>query len=317
MSITVDLSSKLQRPYAGTGMSSFFVMAPNGLSYHSIRYGDGVWLAVAVNGLANQQVVKSVDGGFTWTAKTVPGVRQWTGLAYCGLKRWVAVAQNGAVAGQAMYSTDHGETWNSATTPVSIGWQSVAYGNGICIAVANTGLIGEQVMRSTDFGATWWLSAGGAAALRQWNAVCFANGRFIAVAYDGGGDQTMYSTDLGQNWVGVAEAATMQWDGVCYDGKSRVVAVAFQSVPNNVMYSDNLGTSWKQGSLLGITSDWAEVAYGNNCWCAVAGNIGRLGYSPDGIAFRNQPFVDNTAMYAIDYGQGRFISCGNLYFQIS
>lgn len=313
--MTVDFTLR-QRPYAGTGIDSYFVPSPNGLSYHAIRYGNGAWIALAVNGAGNQ-ITKSVDGGDNWASRAEPGARQWTGLCYCGARHWVGVAQNGVAAGQAMYSDDNGETWSAATMPVAIAWQDCCYGNGVVVAVANAGLITQQVARSTDYGHTWALATGGAAALRQWNSVAYGDGVFIAVAYDGVGDQTMWSNDGGDNWNSVAEAVTMQWDGVRYDGKSRWVAVAYQSAANNVQYSDDNGQSWTQGIVSGAIADWAEVAYGNNSWCAVAGNVGQLGFSRNGIAFRRIPWCDNTNMYAIDYGGDRFIACGNTYFQIS
>lgn len=310
----VNATLRRQLPYFGQGAVSMFFPAPNALSYYSVRFGKytGTLIALAVNGGGNQ-VIRSVDLAYNWSSIAEPGARQWTGLATDGLGNWVGVAQNGVAAGMAMYSADDGQSWSAATMPGVSAWQDVCYdeANDRFVAIANTGLAANQVAISTDKGQTWRYSTNPAAAARAWNAINYGNGVLIAVAYDGAGDQTMWSSDGGDTWNGVAEAVTRQWDGLIYAPElARWVAVAYDSLADNIQYSDNDGQAWTAGTCNSINPDWAEVAWGNSRFCAAAGNQGRMGISPDGRVFNHIADSDVTARSSrsICWAYDRFVA---------
>lgn len=313
----VSATQRRQLPYFGQGGISMFFPAPNALSYYSVRFGKytGTLIALAVNGGGNQ-IIRSVDLAYNWSSIAEPNTRQWTGLDTDGKGRWVGVAQNGLAAGMAMYSDDDGQTWNAATMPNNNAWQDVCWAGGYgasarFVAIANTGAAATQVAITEDGGQTWRLSTNGAAAARAWNAINYGNGVLIAVAYDGAGDQTMWSNDGGDTFNGVAEAVTYQWDGLIYAPElGRWVAVAYQSVADNIMYTDDDGQSWTAGTCNSTNPDWAEVAWGNNRFCAAAGNQGRMGISPDGRIFNHIADSDPTARSSksICWAYDRFVA---------
>lgn len=305
-----------QLPYFGHGAVSLLYPNPNALTYQAVRWGKytNTLIALAVNGAGNQ-IIKSVDLAASWASKAEPGARQWTGVATDGSGHWVGVAQNGVAAGMAMYSDDDGDNWSAATMPGTSAWQDVCYDeeNDRFIAIANTGAAATQVAISTDKGHTWRYSTNPAAATRQWNAINYGNGVVIAVAYDGAGDQTMWSTDGGDTWNGVAEAVTRTWDCIVYSPElARWVAGSYDSFADNIMYSDDDGQSWTSGSCYSINLDWAAIAWGNHRFVAAAGNQGRMGISPDGRAFNQYADSDPTARSSrsICYAYNRFVAVG-------
>jgi hypothetical protein len=317
----VSATLRRQLPYFGQGAISLFYPAPNALSYYSVRYGKltDTLIALAVNGGGNQ-IIRSKDRGISFASIAEPNTRQWTGLDTDGRGRWVGVAQSGLAAGMAMYSDDDGLTWHAATMPSNNAWQDVCWAGGYgasarFVAVANTGVAAGQVAISTDGGQTWAVSAGGAAVTRAWNAINYGNGVLIAVAYDGGGDQTMWSNDGGDSWNGVAEAVTRQWDGIIYSPElARWVAVAYDSLADNIQYSDDDGQSWIAGTCNSINPDWSEVAWGNDRFVAAAGNQGRMGISPDGRIFNHIPDGTTTANSnkSICFAYDRFVAVGTV-----
>lgn len=317
----VNTTIQKQIPYFGQGAIGLLFPAPNGLSYRSVRFSKytNTLIALAVNGGGNQ-IIRSSDRGYNWASIAEPNTRQWTGLDTDGRGRWVGVGQNGVAAGMAIYSDDDGVTWNLATMPNTNAWQDVCWAGGIgasarFVAVANTGAAATQVAISEDGGQTWRLSTNGAAVARQWNAINYGNGVLIAVSYDGGGDQTMWSNDGGDTFNGVAESITRQWDGIVYsEDLGRWLAVAFHSVSDNVMYSDDDGQSWTTGLCQSINADWSEVAWGNGRFCLSASNQGRVGISPNGELINHIPDGDPTSRqyYSICWAYDRFVLVGSV-----
>jgi photosystem II stability/assembly factor-like uncharacterized protein len=317
----VSATLRRQLPYFGQGAIGLLFPCPNALSFRSVRYGNltDTLIALAVAGGGNQ-IIRSKDRGYSWASIAEPNTRQWTGLDTDGRGRWVGVAQNGVAAGMAMYSDDDGLTWNPATMPSTNAWQDVCWAGGFgasarFVAVANTGVAAGQVAISTDGGATWAVSAGGAAVTRAWNAINYGNGVLIAVAYDGAGDQTMWSNDGGDSWNGVAESVTRQWDGIVFSPDlARWLAVALDSFTDNVMYSDDDGQSWTTGYCQSINADWSEVAWGNGRFCLSASNQGRVGISPDGRLINHIADSDPTSRqyYSVCWAYDRFVMTGSV-----
>lgn len=307
-----------QLPYFGNGAIGLLFPAPNALSYRSVRYGKftDTLIALAVNGGGNQ-IIRSTDRAYNWSVIAEPNTRQWTCLATDNRGHWVGIAQNGVAAGMAMYSNDDGLTWNLATMPSTNSWQDVTWdeAHGWFVAVAATGLAPTQVAISQDFGVTWRVSTNGAAAARQWHGINYGNGVLIAVAYDGAGDQTMWSNDGGDTWTGVAEAVTRQWEHVVYSPElARWAACSFDSLTDNNMYSDDDGQSWTAGTCQSTNPDWSEVAWGNGRFAYAAQNQGRVGISPDARLINHIADSDPTARqyFSVCWAYDRFVYTGSV-----
>lgn len=301
--MTVDFAVKPDYPYAGSGAIPLYLPSPGGNDWRAIKYCDGVWLAVALNG-ANR-VARSVDNGLNWTTHAAASVHLWDGLAY---GNGVAVAVGFDACNVCMRSTDKGLSWANIAMPSGRQWKAVTYGNGVFIAVAEDGLAAQQIARSTDFGLTW--NAVASPVALQWSAVAYGHGVFVASALNGGGNQIMRSVDGGVTWVSAAEAATLQWWDINYSPNlGRWLSVSNDSVLNNVQYSDDDGATWIQAVKPNLLSDWTCCVWGRDRW-VLSGSNGWTGLSPDGRVIANLPLSDNLTWWDIDYGAGRFISIG-------
>jgi len=73
------------------------------------------------------------------------------------------------------------------------------------------------------------------AADNYWYSVCYGNGLFVAVAYEGDGNNVMTSPN-GVDWTIRSSAADNDWISVCY-GNGLFVAVAYPGAGNRVMTS--------------------------------------------------------------------------------
>ncbi len=247
-------------------------------SWHSVAYGDGLWVAVA--GTGTNLVMTSPDGE-TWTPRASP-VGEWKSVAYgvvtaTGKSLWVAVARSGTH--QVMTSTN-GIVWTARTDGVAANqWTSVAYGedrdgDGLWVAVAGTGT--NLVMTSPD-GETWTPRT---PPVGEWKSVAYGkdgdgDGLWVAVA--GSGTKRVMTSTNGTAWTApVALAAeASEWGSVAYgkdsDGDGLWVAVAYwlnEGGTHYVMTSPDGGTWAAQTAA--EASGWFSVAYGDGLWVAVS-----------------------------------------------
>ena len=188
-------------------------------TWFSVTYGNGMFVAIAVDG-GSDRVMTSSDG-ITWTARTAVAANPWYSVTY-GNGMFVAVAPGGT--NRVMTSTD-GITW-TAQTAASGQWNSVTYGNGMFVAIAADGG-SDRVMTSTN-GVTW--TARTVTAENPWTSVTYGNGMFVAVA-PWGTDQVMTSTD-GITWT-AQTAASGEWQSVTYAGGTFVAVGMARSIGDN------------------------------------------------------------------------------------
>ena len=125
------------------GVTWTAVVAAEQNQWFSVAYGNGIWVAVAIDG--TNQVMRSIDDGVTWTTVVAAEQNGWISVAY-GNGVWVAVAISGT--NRVMRSANDGVTWTAVVAAEQNAWRSVAYGNGVWIAVAETGT--NRVMRESD-----------------------------------------------------------------------------------------------------------------------------------------------------------------------
>jgi hypothetical protein len=259
----------------------------------SVKYGNGVWVAVAITG--TNRVMRSTDDGATWSAVAAAEANEWYSVAY-GNGVWVAVAGTGT--NRVMRSTNDGVTWTAVVAAEANTWVSVAYGNGVWVAVAGTGT--NRVMRSTDDGATW--SAVAAAAANEWESVAYGNGVWVAVAQTGT-NRVMRSTDDGATWSAVVTTDTNAWQSIAY-GNNIWVAVASLGT-NRVMRSIDDGITWTAVPAADDFAAWWSIAYADNIWVAVAAFLGvkKSMYSlNDGISWKALTVAENNQWRSVASG---------------
>jgi len=139
-----------------------------------------------------------------------------------------------------------------------------------------------------------------------WEAVTYAKGLFVAVAYSGTANQVMTSPD-GITWTARTSAANNVWHSIAY-GNGVFVAVAITGTGNRVMTSPD-GITWTARTSA-ADNDWRAVTYGNGLFVAVAstGTGNRVMTSPDGITWTIRTSAADNSWFAITYGAGVFVA---------
>lgn len=180
-------------------------------SWDNVHYGNGLWVAVALNSYISGAIMTSPDA-ITWTSRTLPaGVGGLSGITY-GKGVWVATT----IATPATFIISYdGITWSDLTT--GFGSNTIFYEDGIF----TTGY-----HYSTD-GINWFTT--GANLFPK--AITYGNGYFIAV-FDGGVNRIYYSEN-GISWTGLPVSNTA-FLGVTF-GNNTFVAVG-QNGTNRINY---------------------------------------------------------------------------------
>jgi hypothetical protein len=266
-------------------------------AWYSVTYGNGLFVAVANNGIGNR-VMTSPDG-ITWTSRTSAADNSWKSVTY-GNGLFVAVAQSGT--GNRVMTSPDGITWTSRTSAADNSWNSVTYGNGLFVAVAYSGT-GNRVMTSPN-GITW--TSRTSAADNDWRSITYGNGLFVAVASTGTGNRVMTSPD-GITWTARTPAKDNQWYCVTY-GNGIFVAVAGTGTGNRVMTSPD-GINWTTRTSA-ADNNWYSVTYGNGLFVATSstGTGNRVMTSPDGITWTSRTSAANNNWNGVTYGNGYFVA---------
>jgi hypothetical protein len=227
------------------------------LSWQGIAYGNGLFVATAINGTGNG-IMTSPDG-INWTTRIPPFDLQWGDIVY-GNGLFVAVASSGT--GNRVMTSPDGINWASRTSAADSGWSSITYGNGLFVAVSTgSGTTANRVMTSPD-GITW--TGQSSANTNSWTGVTYGNGLFVAVASTGtGSNSTMYSSD-GVTWT-QGTIPDNSWSAITY-GNGLFVAVGGGG--SNRAYTSPDGLTWTARNL--GTSSWQAVTYGNGMFVALA-----------------------------------------------
>lgn len=267
-------------------------------TWRSVAYGNGVFVAVSQDG--TNRVMRSVDGGSTWTPSTtgVPGLHQWSAVTY-GNGVFVAVASSGAT--RVIRSADGGATWTPVTV-VASPWAAVTWGNGAFVAVASGTTPGFLVMQSLDGGLTWAARASPPA--NDWQSVTYGDGVFLAVAQNG--TNRVMRSGNGLDWTLHSAPEPNSWRSVTY-GNGAFVAVASTGT-NRVMRSIDGGLTWASASASAVSS-WQSVAFGNSTFLAVAfGGTDRVMTSADGVTWTSQTAAQANQWWSVVYGNGRWVA---------
>ena len=280
---------------------------PNAQSWQSVAYGNGLFVAVAVNGSTSQQIMTSPDG-VNWTARTSPyASAQWTSITY-GNGLFVAVSQTN---GYIMTSPD-GVNWTGRISPNIVQWSSVAYGSGVFVAVANTGSTSTDIMTSPD-AVNWTARTSPTATALQWQSVTYGNGTFVAVAQTGTTATDIMTSTNGVTWTSQTSPNAQQWRSVTY-GNGLFVAVAQDgTTATDIMTSSN-GTTWTAQTSPNAQS-WQSVTYGNGLFVAVAYNGAttsqQVMISLNGTIWTAQSSANLLQWTAVTYANSTFVAVAN------
>ncbi|MGY5352231.1 MBG domain-containing protein [Wenyingzhuangia sp. IMCC45533] len=259
--------------------------------WRSVTYGNGLFVAVSING--TNQVMTSPDG-ITWTPRTAAENNEWGSVTY-GNGLFVVVSSTGT--NRVMTSPD-GITWTARTAAENNAWSSVTYGNGFFVAVSFNGI--NRVMTSPD-GITWTPQT--AAGINGWQSVTYGSGLFVAIS---GSDtnQVMTSPD-GITWTPRMAAENNAWSSITY-GNGLFVAVSFSGT-NQVMTSPD-GITWT-AQTAAENNSWFSVTYGNGLFVATSLNgTNRVMTSTDGITWTAQTAAENNQWISATYGDNKFVA---------
>ena len=267
------------------------------LSWQSLAYGNGLYVAVAGSGTGNR-VMTSPDG-INWTARSSAADLSWRSVSY-GNGLFVAVAITGT--GNRVMTSPDGINWTIRTSAADNSWNSITYGNGLFVAVASTGA-GNRVMTSPD-GISWTIRT--SADNNSWNSITYGNGLFVAVASTGTGNRVMTSPD-GITWTSRATMPNNQWIGLTY-GNGLFVSVAEDGLGNRVMTSPD-GITWTSRTS-SANNFWFGLTYGNGLFVAVAssGTGNRVMTSPDGITWTSRVSATDNNWRNVAYANGQFVA---------
>lgn len=130
------------------------------------------------------------------------------------------------------------------------------------------------------------------AAVRDWNSVCFGDGKFVAVAGSGGSGSRVMTSPDGVTWT--AHTLTNgAWNKVAW-GVNSFGTKRFVTVGTNTIYYSADGQTWSAGSGFS-NSTWQSVAIGGTGIAVAVASAGteRIHTSSDGNTWadRTEPSV--------------------------
>lgn len=175
--------------------SSLTTLATGLVSYTSIAFGNGVWIAVA-QGFARV----STDGVGFGTPIALTGFGAGSQSIAFADGKFVILDSTSAVCA----TTTNGTTFTYGTLPSARGWSIPAYGNGIWLSVSN----GTFAMTSND-GLSWTARTNSLSlpvvAMNQLAPIAFGAGLFVVIRQDASG--SFSTTADGITWVSRSQAA--------------------------------------------------------------------------------------------------------------
>ena len=140
---------------------------------YDIAYGNGIYAAVGKRMDGNAFVMRSADGGQTWTETALNLQGDLKGVAW-GNGLFVAAGGNEAGEGALLTSAD-GLTWNLASSTLEYIPEGVIYDSGLFAVFSSNILLSEDGMQ--------WTAQ--STPIKPFYAMCRAQGKFTAVGYRG------------------------------------------------------------------------------------------------------------------------------------
>jgi hypothetical protein len=251
--------------------------------WYSICYGNGLFVATAINGA----IITSVDG-INWISRT-SHIYTWISVCY-GNGLFVAIGQSSYII-----TSPDGINWTDRNVLELKNWEKICYGNGLFVVI---GRDNGQIITSPD-GIKWTTRYTHNTV--YWSALCYGNGLFVAINTEG----SVITSSNGIDWTSYS-CPNNWWRSVCY-GNGLFVAVSSNGTTDRVMTSPD-GITWTKRTSATDNNYWS-VCYGDGLFVAIADSgIGnRVMTSPDGITWTSKSTPADNGWHSVCYGNGLFI----------
>ena len=275
----------------GAAWSQYFVSdGGNSRKLYAVAYGGGEFVATQ----SGTSCLRSGDGS-GWYSEGM-GFNEPVRYLIYGKNSFVGVGDEGTT-----YLFDEG-AWETYDAKQNGNLSHIAYGaDGYVI-------VGGEVEWSPN--AKGWGSATGASVSGGVGVVAFGNGKFVALAKNGG---TVLTTDsVKHRWESATanEVPPGMTDMVFGGGKFAAVGKAGKGCVS----SD--GSSWSAATGLNPNDDFTAVKYGNNTFLAL-GAKGSVYKSADGKTWTKLAGNSAISYKQIAYGGGKFAAVGDSGVSVS
>lgn len=202
------------------------------------------------------KVVRSDDGGASWTIQATPSEGHLQSIAAWDAQRAVAVGNGGEV----IVTEDGGATWKAVQAPRSEVANKLmrvqAYPNGVAWAVGEVG----AVLVSRDYGATWTRAL--PEKDQAWNDIFFLGSDGWMVGEFG---QMQRSFDGGVTWAAMPSPVKSSLMSVYFRDARDGVAVGLSGV---VLVTGDGGATWRQAPRMTL-EHLNSVIWDGQRWVAV------------------------------------------------
>jgi len=239
--------------------------------------------------------------------------------------KWVAVGQYRTGTAMTVVTCNYtdtngpGGTWTLRTCNAPSGTPSlvgIASNGSVFVAVGTNDASGYAVIFTSSSVTTWTNRGSSAAITGDLIDICYGNGLFVAVGYNGTSPLIVTSPD-GITWTSRTSASSNRVLGVCWNGS------VFVAVGDNgdIQYSSD-GISWSLVNIGGSSMDIYRVASNNNgvlIATVINSTQGKLIYSTDNaLTWHDITGIDNAVAansyrihaYGITYEHSKWVAVG-------
>jgi hypothetical protein len=161
--------------YSPDGINWTAATMPSTGNWHSVAYGNGVYVAIGQNAIAYS------SNGVNWTGVGAPVNANYYQVIFAF---GMFIAVSAASVAQYITSTD-GITWTARSLPYfAKGGFSMAYANGVMVVLGNAQTSNGAslaVIRTVD-GVNWTIV--NLPEMAIWSAICYAGGKFVVMSSD-------------------------------------------------------------------------------------------------------------------------------------
>ena len=275
----------------------------------ALCFGNGRYVAVCFAPNGTTSIAMTSTDGVTWASHSIPQPNaQYNGVTWsAALGLFVAIDTVDGTSAFVITSPD-GANWTQSATitqgATGVGLlTSICAGPSLLVAVSDSSASGKVVATSPD-GVTW-TNRLGAGTGKDWNAVTFGGGQFVAVCSTSTSHQIMTSPD-GITWtLQVTPTPRQEWFGLCF-GNGLYVAVGNPPTgpqTSQIMTSPD-GVTWTKQTTPAGTLPLTGVFFGNAEYLAVGFGTGgnNVLTSPDGVTWTLQTSAIPDLLQAVVFG---------------
>jgi photosystem II stability/assembly factor-like uncharacterized protein len=194
-----------------------------------IAVGGSYYYVFGLGYVESQVVVRTTDGGATWTLQLSSGRRQLRGISPVDASTWIAVGRLGTI----LRTTDSGDSWtlhDSVTTDSLVGISSFDGSTATVVGAAG------KILSTGDGGATWSPQSSGSSNF-LYGVFFVDSGNGWAV---GDGGTILRTLDGGGTWSAQSSQTTYNLRGVSFADADRGIAAGW----GTMVRTDDGGATW-------------------------------------------------------------------------